>query len=161
MRFYVQNDREPTPSSDEYPFVVLTNNNWDDYRFKTMFHPVIHARPGWAVELPEVKILKRGQGYGRTEISQVFDALDNTYCSLGQELAYYESLLMLESDDRDLYLTALRDAAADPIIRKDFENEEGFKTSLLQLEFSRTRFGGRPKRSWRHGRREGGVFLYF
>ena len=132
MRFYVQNDREPTPSSDEYPFVVLTNNNWDDYRFKTMFHPVIHARPGWAVELPEVKILKRGQGYGRTEISQVFDALDNTYCSLGQELAYYESLLMLESDDRDLYLTALRDAAADPIIRKDFENEEGFKTSLLR-----------------------------
>ena len=132
MRFFVRNRQEPTPPSDEYPFVVLTNDNWDDYHFKTMFHPVIHARPGWAVELPEVKILKRDQGYGRTEISQVFDALDNTYCSLGQELAYYESLLMLEPGDRDQYLTALRDAATDPTIRKDFENEEGFKTSLLR-----------------------------
>ncbi|MXZ91546.1 MAG: ATP-binding protein [Chloroflexi bacterium] len=132
MRFFVKNRREPTPSSDEYPFVVLNNDNWDDYHFKTMFHPVIHAKPGLTVELPEVKILKRDQGYGRTEISRVFDSLDNTYCSLGQELAYYENLLMLEPNDREQYLTALRDAATDPTIRKDFENEEGFKTSLLR-----------------------------
>lgn len=149
MRFFVTDNRAPTPSSNVYPFVVLTNDNWDDYGFKTMFHPVVHAKPDLKVELPQVKILKRDQGGGRTQISQDFDALDNTYCSLGQELAYYESLLMLEPDVRDQYLTALRDAASDLTIRKDFENEEGFKTSLLRwssaehaLEVGRSVLGG-------------------
>ena len=132
MRFFVINHREPTPSNKDFPFVVLTNDNWDDYGFKTLFHPVVFANPNLKVELPEVKILRRGQGYSRTDISQEFDALDSSYCSLGQELAYYESLLMLEPEIRGQYLTALKDAAADPILRKDFENEEGFKTSLLR-----------------------------
>ena len=133
MRFFVKNYREPTPSSGEYPFVVLNNDNWDDYGFKTMFHPVIHANPDWTVDLPQVKILKRGQGHGRTSIPEVFDTLGSDYCSLGQELAYYESLLTLDDEVKEDYLYGLRDTAAYPNIRKEFENEEGFSTSLLRF----------------------------
>lgn len=132
MRFFVTNRRIRPTEDQAYPFVVLYNDNWDDYGFKTMFEPVIHLKPGEIIELPEVKILNREQGYGRTSIPEAFDVLGNNYCSLGQELAYYESLLNLDDDVRDEYLHGLRDAAADPNIRQDFENEEGFKTSLLR-----------------------------
>ena len=132
MRFFVKNRREPRPPSNEFPFVVLTNDNWDDYGCKTLFHPVIHANPNLRVELPQVKILKRGQEHGRTSIPDAFVALDGSYCSLGQELAYYESVLALDDEVKEEYLYGLRDAAAYPNIRQEFENEEGFRTSLLR-----------------------------
>ena len=100
--------------------------------FKTLFGVELHLAPGSAVALRGVKILKRSQESGRTLVTPSFSALDDTYCSLGQELAYYESLLVLPEQVRNDYLDALRDVAANPAIRADFENEAGFETSLLR-----------------------------
>ena len=132
MRFFVTDSSFPLPQDEPYPFVALFNDDWDDYNFKTMFHPVVYMNPGEMVPLSDVKILNLEQRYGRTSIPEVFDALSENYCSLGQELAYYESLLNLDDAVRAEYLHGLRDAAADPNIRRKFENEEGFRTSLLR-----------------------------
>ena len=132
MLFVVTDSWGTPPQNVPYPFVALAVDNWDDYSFKTLFHPVIYLSKDESVDLRDVKILKRGQPHGRTEIAQRFVQLDDSYCSLGQELAYYESLFELEEEIRTDYLIGLRDAAADPSIRAIFENEQGFQDSLLR-----------------------------
>jgi len=133
VRFFVTDDSWGTPPRNErFPFVVLVTDNWDDYSFKTLFHPVIHLSEGKRVDLRDVKILRLNQPNGRTQVERNFEELDESYCSLGQELAYYESLLTLPDNIRNDYLTGLRDAAANPRIRETFENEQGFRVSLLR-----------------------------
>ena len=132
MRFFVKNERETPPQGEPYPYVVLTVDNWDDYRFKTLFHPVIYLSQEQRVDLRDVKILKLDQQGGRTQTEAFFEELDDSYCSLGQELAYYESLLALPEEVRADYLRSLRDVADDATIRERFKDEEGFKTSLLR-----------------------------
>ena len=132
MRFFVQGRWDAPPDNEPYPFVVLRNDNWDDYGFKTLFHPVIHITPNQSVDLRRVKILRLGQESGRTEIREIFDELDESYCSLGQELAYYESLLALPDNVAKSYLEALRDVVADSTILNSFRLEDGFSVSLLR-----------------------------
>ena len=132
MLFFVTDRSGTPPPNESYPFVVLAIDYWDDYYFKTLFHPVIYLSQDKMVDLTNVKILKLGQTHGRTEIPQSFVRLDDSYCSLGQELAYYESLFELEEEVRTDYLVGLRDAAADLSIRERFENEQGFQVSLLR-----------------------------
>ena len=131
LKFFVIGRQSARPQGVNYPYVVLEMDNWDDYGFKTLFRPTIYASPDQILHLRAVKILKLGQVSG-TEIEQEFEELDETYCSLGQELAYYESLLELSDDIRQNYLAALKDAAASPAIREQFEFEEGFRVSLLR-----------------------------
>ena len=132
VQFYVINQRESPPHDALYPFVVLVTDGWNDYGYETLFHPVIHLSRDENVNLDNVKILKLGQEGGRTEVKPVFEQLDESYCSLGQELAYYEMLLDLSPEIRSAYLTAIRDAAADPVVRLRFEDTNGFRTSLLR-----------------------------
>ena len=132
MRFFVTDSSGTPPPNETYPFVVLVDDNWDDYSFKTLFHPVIHLSRNEHVDLRDVKILRLNQPNGRTQVDRNFEELDESYCSLGQELAYYESLLALPDKIRNEYLKGLRDVAADPKIRETFENEEGFGVSLLR-----------------------------
>jgi hypothetical protein len=81
--------------------------------------------------LRDVKILKLGPE-SLTEIDEEFEELDDSYCSLGQELAYYESLLTLPDEIWREYLSALKDAAANPAIRDRFRAEDAFGVSLLR-----------------------------
>ena len=132
MQFFVRVWGANPPQHASYPFVVLTDDDWDDYGFKTLFHAAIYLSKDQTVDLRNVKIIQLNQESGRTEIEREFDFLDESYCSLGQELAYYESLLALPEAVMNDYLAALRDAAADPAIRECFEHEDGFATSLLR-----------------------------
>ena len=120
------------PQVELYPYVVLTDDNWDDYHFKTLFHPVIYLSQEQRVDLHDVKILQLNQQGGRTQTEPYFEELDDSYCSLGQELAYYESLLALPEEVRSDYLRSLKDVAYDPTIHERFKNEEGFINSLLR-----------------------------
>ena len=132
MRFFVTDTWGTLLQGEPYPYVVLVSDNWDDYRFKTLFHPVFYLSQEQQVDLRDVKILQLNQQRGRTQTERYFEELDDSYCSLGQELAYYESLLALPEEVRSDYLRSLKDVAYDPTIRERFKNEEGFITSLLR-----------------------------
>ena len=132
MHFFVTDERGTPPQGEPYPYVVLAVDGWDDYHFRTLFHPVIYLSQEQRVDLRDVKILKLNQQRGRTQTERYFEELDDSYCSLGQELAYYESLLALPEEVRSDYLRSLRDVADDPTIRERFKNEEGFLNSLLR-----------------------------
>jgi len=121
-----------------YPTAVLWDDNWDDYHFKTMFSVTLHLGPDRTLDLENVKILLRGHGYGRTPLpADRFDALDESYCSLGQAFSYYETLYSAGSAVYIPFLVGLRDAAYLPEVRQTFETEDGFETSLLRFDGAR------------------------
>ena len=132
MQFFVINWREVRPQRDDYPYIVLEKDSWDDFGYQTLFRATICLGRNETVDLREVKIYKRGVATTSGHIAAEFERLDESYCSLGQELAYYESLLELPEQIRAEYLIALRDVVADPNILAHFEKEDGFVTSLLR-----------------------------
>lgn len=117
------------------PVVYLSNDNWDDYNFRTLFGAIIVLPNGRGIDLGGVKIMRAGQVADRTltEIRPEFRRLGNKYCSLGQDIEYYEKLAALPDDVRTAYLVAIRDAAADEEIEERFENEPAWETSLLRF----------------------------
>ncbi|TYQ09435.1 UNVERIFIED_ORG: energy-coupling factor transporter ATP-binding protein EcfA2 [Gordonia westfalica J30] len=131
MRFEVVSSGFPRAPK---PYVVLRRDNWDDYGFKTMFDAVlILSDNGTEYSLGNVKILRRGQTEGRTEVPSKFRSLDAEFCSLGQSAEYYRTLNSMPPDLAAEYLGAMRDAAFDTRIRDEFANEPGWQTSLLRF----------------------------
>lgn len=110
----------------------LVHDGWDDYTFQTMFDLLIFDDDGRRVEVGQIKILQRGMTSGRVPVPQFFEALDETYCSLGQDENYYETLASLPGDLGDQILQSLRDCVQDQSIYVAFREEQGFQTSLLR-----------------------------
>ncbi|MBN6189807.1 AAA family ATPase [Aneurinibacillus sp. BA2021] len=128
-------DRFASHTGGREDLVVLRRDGWDDFGFKTLFHAEFTPARGETIDLGLVKILKAGQTGGRTQFDNpVFRSLDERYCSLGQDIEYYEKLAQLPPKVRDSFLMAMRDAAVDSAIAREFEHEEGWTTSV-------TRFG--------------------
>lgn len=115
--------------------VILRRDSWDDFRLKTSFEVEVVPPAGDPVSLGLVKILRAGQLEGRTKFeTKVFDKLGEDYCSLGQDIEYYEKLASFTNEERSLFLRSIRDAATDDKIAEKFMREEGWYRSL-------TRFG--------------------
>ena len=131
MIFKVQSRRHNIPTKSIDPTVILVQDSWDDYGYKTTFGATVITDAG-ALELGSVKILRADQQGGLTPIDNEFTALSEEYCSLGQTQSYYELLRSLGDDIRKSVLTGLRDAATNPTILTDFEHLEGFKNSLIR-----------------------------
>lgn len=128
-------DKFPLPSrNSRTDLVVLKRDNWDDFGFKTSFYAKLYRANGELVELGRVKILRSGQVEGKTEFDQnSFFSLDDRYCSLGQDIQYYEKLAALPPDEHVMFLRSIRDAATDQEIASAFEGQLGWRTSLLRF----------------------------
>lgn len=134
MRFLVRKNRSSLRPT-HFPLAALQRSNWDDYGFKTTFTVTLHLSPTEIYELEEVKILHRLQTEGRTPVPDGrFDELDADYCSLGQSMTYYEQLNSLGEDIYRPFLEGLRDAAFSQAIRSEFEDHEGFQSSLMRFD---------------------------
>jgi predicted ATPase len=116
----------------DFPSLLLTPDSWDDYGFKTLFSAAYWRSSTEHIDLGAVKILRKGQEKGRTEIPEKTDRLAEDYCSLGQEVAYYEMLRKLPRAEYEEFFRATRDVVYDPLILATFESERGFKDSLLR-----------------------------
>lgn len=106
-------------------------DTWNDYGFETSFEVRVLWPDRKPLELGVVKILRSDQTGGRTSLTKQFVRLTEDYCSLGQDMAYYEMLHKL-GPWAHTYLFALRDVVASPIILQSFEAHKGFKDSLLR-----------------------------
>jgi predicted ATPase len=117
-----------------YPNVLLQVDKWDDFGFKTMYFATLRTglfEP--LIELGQVKILERGQRGGRPSLGSSFDRLGDNFCSLGQDIEYYENLMRQPASLRRSYLRALNDAAAYPSVERKFAAEPGWETSLIRF----------------------------
>lgn len=134
MKFRVVGPFERPQKLRSESLVILRRDNWDDFGFKTLFQAEFMPPYGDTIELGPVKIMKAGQTSGLTPFaSNTFGALDSSYCSLGQDIEYYEKLSALANNDRTEFLRSIRDAATDREIVAAFESEDGWHTSLLRF----------------------------
>lgn len=119
------------------PDFFLEKDNWNDdsfYTYYTLHVSKKHTADSKSILIGGVKILKKGQI--RREIHLLplgnIEKLDTEYCSLGQSLDYYERISQLEKPIQDYILTSLNDVVYNEQIKKSFQEEEGYKVSLLR-----------------------------
>jgi hypothetical protein len=151
--------------SSASPSLVLMQDKWNDYGFKTQYQLYRSDADGSSL-VGSVKILKNGQTDTDTlQINTDFDFLSEDYVSVGESLDYYARLTELGPEMRREILTALRDVAMHPEYEKEFSSEPGWETSLFRghagegtqdyLLLARARHD----RLYRAARRAGEVFV--
>lgn len=114
--------------------ILLVHRQWDDYGYRTLFDAYI-VDGSLPRLLGEVKILQRERQ--QTAVPEVFDALGDEFCSLGQDPQYYIELANLERELREAVLIGLRDITFDPAHGAAFADSEGMRLSLLRVTSAR------------------------
>ncbi|PPJ46734.1 hypothetical protein C0075_13920 [Rhizobium sp. KAs_5_22] len=110
----------------------LIRNSWDDFGFKTLFEVVLFDDAAERHDLGTIRIMQAGMSSGYVQLPATFDALDESYCSLGSGREYYIALSALTLPLRRRHLGALRDCAADPAIFESFRGQQAMRSSLLR-----------------------------
>ena len=131
MRFSVTEDASKRPKKN-FPVLVLLRDTWDDFGFKTLFHAKYWRSENEPIDLGTVKILQLGQEKGYTLIPERFPELSHEFCSLGQDVEYYQKIRGLPRKEYEPLLRGIRDATFSRLVRAKFEEERGFKDSLLR-----------------------------
>lgn len=138
LRFAAARRRQLVPLGD-HPLVILERGlPWDDYGYKTLFQvyyyePVDYPEPR---HLGAVKILQRDAMVTQLATAEM-DGLDERFCSLGQDLDYYDDVMALGPDTARAVLRGLRDMVLDPAIFARFQGAEGVERSLLRSSSAR------------------------
>lgn len=117
---------------DDKPCFLLNSSVWDDYGHKTSFQLCYVNQDGNKSHIGKVKICKKKKDNTLDVIPKSFTTLDLDYCSLGQDTFYYSNIKKVLGDDTMAFLYAMKDAAAYSRISDDFENDLGFRHSLLR-----------------------------
>ncbi len=134
MEFFVRpkrgRDYRPPPPP-VLPAVYLLRDEWDDFGYRTTFWVYSFDARGNLRELGDTKILQ--QGASTTQLPERFQALPAEFCSLGQSLEFYRSILELGEDTARKLLQALRDIVVDPAHEQGLRDHEGFSKSLLRF----------------------------
>lgn len=134
MWFVVQFREGRSHTVDEYPHVVLVQDNWDDYGYKTTFHVTLHISADDPVELGNIKIIQAERTGGYTDMPRrPFEALGEGYGSLGADLDYYETLYKLGRTIFRPYLRGLRDVAFNDEYKAAVEDLEAYRVSMLRF----------------------------
>lgn len=117
---------------DDKPCFFLNSITWDDYGHKTSFNLHYVDKDGAYSSIGKVKICKKNANKTLDVIPKSFLSLDSNYCSLGQETSYYSEIKRILGEDAMVFLYAMKDAAVFSRISDDFENDLGFRHSLLR-----------------------------
>jgi AAA domain, putative AbiEii toxin, Type IV TA system len=112
----------------------LTEDNWNDFGYRTLYRLNVFDSKG---ERHSVGTVKIGQfGMNRNQFSPIlprsFDKLENNFFSLGQDDSYYDLLNALGPQLRSRVLVGLRDVALDQQLFVRALLEPVTKTSLLR-----------------------------
>ena len=139
--FKFKPNRYVLTESDIAPFMVageklitLTQNNWDDYSYKTTYYAQLWGEDRSVHDIGRVKIIHENQTHGYPNYE--YDTrlrFDDRYCSLGQDVEYYENLSTLPRNLRNEYLSSLKDAAVDPAVYQKFKEMEVWNVSVLRF----------------------------
>ena len=132
MRFSVIN-RAQNVHSGGARRCLLEVDNWDDYHYQTMFNVYLFDDSGQRHDLGSVKIILEGMGHGRVRLPHEFEALDDSFCSLGQSRNYYETLEGLPHGLAEEFLVGLRDCVQDPSIWTRFKQDNAMQVSALRF----------------------------
>ena len=134
MQFVVKFREGASRTTSLYPHVVLVQDNWDDYGYRSTFDATLHLSPEDRIELGNIKIIEADRTSGYTEMPRTpFDRLSPKHASLGADLDYYEKLYRLGPEIYESYFEGLRDVAYDDEAKGVVEDTEGYQVSLLRF----------------------------
>ncbi|MBY0027939.1 ATP-binding protein [Priestia aryabhattai] len=141
MQFYKSTNGFP-PNNCIYPCVVLAMDEWDDYSYRTAFTMIYFLSENEQKLIGELKILRdlydeefekdTPYYYTKLYLEDKFTELNDDFCSLGQNLSYYEKLYELGEEVSKEILKSLNDVAINDKIRKKFKHHRGFQNSLVR-----------------------------
>jgi hypothetical protein len=133
LPFTVVPPRGPIAAAQGTHF-ILRRDNWNDFGYQTLYQLYSTFDQSEPNLIGDVKILKKGQtpADGHRLQDGVFIDLDESFCSIGQSLDYYERLANLSPDVRDTALRGLRDIVRYPEFSEGFRSERGWSTSLFR-----------------------------
>lgn len=117
---------------DNKPCFLLESITWDDYGHKTSFYLDYVKEDGSYSRVGKVKICKKNVDKTLDVIPKSFLSLDSNYCSLGQDTSYYYKIKEILGEDAMAFLYSMKDAAVFSRISDHFENDLGFRHSLLR-----------------------------
>lgn len=134
MRFSVLPARVRPSLFDAPDRAYLTEDHWDDFGFKTLYHLRYLDKAGKSHELGGVKIGGFGWGDGprSTGLSGSFTQVPDDFFSVGQDEDYYTALRELPQGIGEEILRSLRDFAFDRGIFGLARHESVTQTSLLR-----------------------------
>lgn len=138
MNFYVVGYQQLMPPFAEYPCIRLTTDNWNDYNIKTLFHMQYYSDVKTYHEIGSVKI--QNDDNNETVLPQFFTKLDDLFCSLGQDVMYYQRVRDIFLDSYDDVLSALNDVVICPESAEKYQSTRVFQTSLLRWSDANTAF---------------------
>ncbi|MGP1716452.1 MAG: AAA family ATPase [Methylophilus sp.] len=140
MQFFVHFIKKDKPKPKQYPHAVLTQDNWDDFGYKTTFHVVLHLSDTHVEDLGSIKIIESDRTSGYTNLpNEPFEQLSEKHASIGSSLDYYETLYNLGPQVFRPFLRGLRDIAFSDDAKAAVEDTEAYRVSIL-------RFGGAERR---------------
>ncbi|MEA4940621.1 MAG: AAA family ATPase [Christensenella sp.] len=120
--------------------VILFQDRWDDFGFRTTFAAKYYDFDCKSVELGSVQIGYIGMDHGRVidALQEEFECLKDDYFSIGSSEVYYEKLALLDDEIRVGILCALHDIAYDLSLFERYESEEVVTTSFLREKTKHT-----------------------
>jgi len=131
MKYYVVRRKGNLPSGAEFPCFRIETDSWNDFSICTLFHLTYYSEQGNSASVGATKIMQVGKD--DTVLDKEFESLDDTFCSLGQEVEFYEKIRELFGDNWQEALDPLNDVAANPGLIDRFNGEKVFKVSLLRF----------------------------
>jgi len=152
MRFRVIPNGSRTPSEGR-DVGFLWTDNWNDWwDFKTLYVLTYFDVNGAKHELGGVKIgqFNWPKEQLRPDIPNEFEALDERFFSLSQDVSYYSGIAALGDETAKRILLSLKDVVSDPALFEVAAGEPVMGTSLMrsvqlrsvQGQFSRVLSGG-------------------
>jgi len=136
MQFYAKLKNIKPKEEKIYPHIYFVQDDWDDYGLKQLFSVWFYANANSNTKLGTVKIMSLDPGKytekGYLLIPTDFTELDDIYCSLGQETSYYSNFAKVINLGHEDVLGLINDVVSSPGIIESFEDDSGFKDSLIR-----------------------------
>ncbi|WP_293792617.1 AAA family ATPase [uncultured Pantoea sp.] len=148
------------------PFVLLKEDNWNDYSYKTQYFMSIYTGKHHKIFEGQVKIVvddnkknlisnELNEYNYHTLVPRLFENLEPGYYSVGSGESYYERLSKIDDSIRETVLVALNDIAFNTTLLEEVRksNSNVYSVSLMR-EYNETDFLNRISRV-----AKGGVIL--
>jgi predicted ATPase len=140
MKFFIRSSSTLLQAKNiPRPFALLAKNNWNDYSYTTLFQLYLYIEgTNNRVNIGQLKIMHLNQKVETNTFSSEIKHFDNLstlgkeYCSIGNDLAYYENLKIIGDSLAINVLESLNDVSYDSNIRSRFEDDSCFNSSLLR-----------------------------
>lgn len=137
MKFYVAPSQAVLLEVKEFPFLSLARDTWDDYGKKTLFTLWLYETPSQRSSLGKLKIISKDDAHydsnGYTLLPDTFESLSDDYCSLGQDLDYYDKTAKALDSNSEVILDALNDLAMNPALAEEFDHLSAYTSSLIRF----------------------------